>query len=147
MAMSEAETRPLMRLMYVSRSKLVEPNVVPALRAISATATARNATLGLTGALLHTGSHFAQVLEGAAEDIDTLMAAIRADDRHDRLVVIARGEADARQFSAWMTVYNGHARYVQDFLDNCLAQPDSVARQGRLLQLFREFSRDLLLAG
>lgn len=137
----------LTRLMYISRSRLVEPDVLPSLRAISATATARNEVLGITGALLHTGSHFAQVLEGAAEDIDTLMAAIRADDRHDRLVVVAGGGAEARQFSAWMTVYNGHARYVQDFLDNCLAQPDSAVRQRRLLQLFREFARDLLRAG
>lgn len=111
----------LTRLIYISRSTLARDDVMPGLRAISATATARNAHLGITGALLHTGSHFAQV--------------------------IAHGPVAARQFSAWMTVYNGHAGYVQRFLDSCLAHPGSPGEQAKLLRLFREFSRDLLEAG
>jgi hypothetical protein len=138
---------PLTRLIYISRSTLARDDVMPGLRAISATATARNADLRVTGALLHTGSHFAQVIEGAAAAIDLLMAAIRADTRHEGLQVIAHGPVAARQFSAWMTVYNGHAGYVQRFLDSCLAHPGSPGEQAKLLRLFREFSRDLLEAG
>jgi hypothetical protein len=135
----------LTRLIYISRSKLPEADVAQGLRAISETANARNALLSITGALLHTGSHFAQVIEGAPEDIDTLMASLYADKRHDALQVIEQCPVEDRQFSAWMTVYNGRARYIQGVLDACLEQPDSPLGHRKLLQLFKEFSRDYLL--
>lgn len=132
----------LTRLMYISRSKLVDADLEPSLHAISAAATARNATMNVTGALLHTGTHFAQVLEGAAGDLNILMGMIRADRRHDELRIVELRPVEERHFAAWMTVYNGRASYIQRILDTAGAAPHSQAEQRKLLQLFREFARD-----
>ena len=101
---------------------------------------ARTANLSVTGALLFTGSHFSQVIEGAAEDIDTLMTSIRADPRHDNLIVIEDVFPRGRRFSDWMNVYTGRAVYVQRIVDACLKFPDAPRSRAKLLRLFEEFS-------
>lgn len=77
-------------LLYVTRSVIAPDDTATAVRAIVAVAQSRNADLNVTGALLFTGSHFAQILEGKAEAIGLLLASIRRDPRHRDIVVVDR---------------------------------------------------------
>lgn len=132
----------LTRLMYISFALLPAADVQQALQAITDTSTARNASLSVTGALLYTGTHFSQVIEGMETAIDTLMASIRADQRHRDIRVVEHLPVPDRLFAGWSTVYTGPSRYVQQVLDECLERPDERRRHQKLLKLLREFARD-----
>lgn len=91
--------------------------------AIVAIARARNPDFGLTGALLFTGEHFAQVLEGPAAAIDQLMACVVADQRHDTIKVVARHTIVARQFGDWSMAYSGPSQFVARHVTRLLTDP------------------------
>lgn len=131
----------LSRLMYISRSRLGEADVAAELASIANVSASRNLVLSVTGALLHTGRHFSQILEGDAGDIENLMASIRADRRHDTITIIEQTHPRVRQFSNWSTVYTGRSIYVRRLVEACLALPEEPAQIAKLLQLFREFAR------
>lgn len=60
---------------------------------------------GLTGALVYSGSIFVQILEGEAQALDTLMAVLRTDKRHDAVTMVARETVAARRFASWSMAY------------------------------------------
>lgn len=69
----------LYQYFYISRSKLTSGTDI---QHIVHASRSRNATLAITGALVYSGDHFAQVLEGIPEALAPLMSAIRHDARH-----------------------------------------------------------------
>jgi Sensors of blue-light using FAD len=91
--------RSLHRLLYVS--------VAPAdaderlLQAILSSARRRNDALGISGALLHYGGHFLQVLEGEQHRVDALFERIRRDTRHADPHVVSRDDVPGRLFGDW----------------------------------------------
>lgn len=61
----------------------------------------RNAACGLTGVLVHDGSHFLQLLEGPwSAAADTLLRIV-GDPRHTEITILAREPTEVRQFSNW----------------------------------------------
>lgn len=70
------------RLLYVSESKIKETDIYAVVSHIVAKAEEWNVDHNLTGALIFTGTHFAQVLEGRQKDIDEVMVIIQNDPRH-----------------------------------------------------------------
>lgn len=96
------------RLIYVSAARVeVSPGV---LESILAVARANNEPAGVTGLLLfHDGSFF-QVLEGPKPAVERIFAAIEADPRHSRVLVLQSGDETARSFPNWSMGYvGGHA--------------------------------------
>ncbi|CAN7330011.1 diguanylate cyclase domain-containing protein [Rhizobacter sp. LjRoot28] len=94
----------LQRLFYVSRSR-IDPQAQEQQRTLEL-AKQRNAALGVTGVLIFSGDHFAQVLEGSPEAIETLMKSIRADSRHEVLREWPHQPAnDHRWFPDWSMAY------------------------------------------
>ena len=73
----------LHRLLYVSRAHIDPLGDEP--RRILDVASRRNASLDVTGLLCFSGAHFAQILEGQAAAIESLMTSIRIDPRHRML--------------------------------------------------------------
>lgn len=133
----------LSSLLYVSRSTIAPADAAVTVGAIVAVATARNPALGLTGALLFTGMHFAQVLEGPAASIDTLMESLRADSRHDSLLVVDRSIVPARRFDSWSMAYFGPSQFVSRHVTRLLSDPSlSEQRRGAewLTELMSEFA-------
>ncbi|WP_310460425.1 diguanylate phosphodiesterase [Sphaerotilus sp.] len=61
----------------------------------------KNATLGVTGMLLHVDGSFLQVLEGEPESVAAVFQAICADPRHTQIVTIIREPIPRRAFSDW----------------------------------------------
>lgn len=60
-----------------------------------------NAVSGITGMLVFLQGKFIQLLEGAKEDIYSLLEVIRMDERHKKLTVLLEGEMETRNFPGW----------------------------------------------
>lgn len=87
------------RLYYVSsaRPDLKKADIEELVRISSANNTLRN----ITSALGYDGERFAQILEGAREDVLSLMDKIRADDRHSGLVIMDEKPIERRICDGW----------------------------------------------
>jgi hypothetical protein len=105
-------------------------------------ARARNDSVGITGALLHYGGRFVQVLEGEAAAVERCFERISGDPRHGELTRIFSGPLAAPSFPDWSMRYVVNAgppdRAVTAFLDELQRQPSpetvrqAIALLGRL---------------
>lgn len=99
---------------YVSRSLLDLASADAGVNAIIETSRMRNATDGITGALIFSGTHFAQTLEGRADLVRALMAKIAADPRHTDVTVVSQATiTHERDYESWSMAYNGRTTFVQ----------------------------------
>lgn len=129
----------LLSFLYLSRSTASPGSAAGHVDDIVAAARANNPGLGLTGALLFTGDRFAQVLEGTASSIDVMMARVRADTRHDEIIVVACEPIAARRFAAWSMAYSGPSQFVARHVTRLLSEPGT-----RLQSRSAEWLNDLL---
>lgn len=60
-----------------------------------------NAESGVTGVLLYRDGQFVQVLEGPRDSVQSLVATITADPRHDDIRIVLDEPIDERQFGDW----------------------------------------------
>lgn len=93
---------PLHQLFYISQATLASGDDVQPIVRVSRS---RNATLGVTGALVFSGDHFAQVLEGLPEDLEALISSIRRDVRHTILWEWPMRLATERWYPGWSMGY------------------------------------------
>lgn len=87
------------RLKYVSR--FAHPLTHADVQRIADLAAARNASVGLSGALVASGGVFIQILEGPTDALDSVLRRIRLDARHRDLVVLRREAVSSRLFGSW----------------------------------------------
>lgn len=100
--------------LYISRC-LVDPAWTAAtIDAMVAHAKGRNASIGLTSALLFTGTHFLQALEGPPTALTRMRATIGEDRRHTVLVTLDEGSIRERRFAGWSLAYAGGSIYLAD---------------------------------
>jgi hypothetical protein len=136
------------RLLYVSESHIEQSHVQSTVANIVAHSQVKNKQLGVTGALLFTGKHFAQILEGSPEAIDMLMAYIYSDTRHGKIVVIDKSPITRRRFADWQMAYHGPSQFVSRHVAKLL-HPSSRSEQRRAVEwitdLAHEFSVPLQL--
>lgn len=98
--------------LYMSRC-VVEPAWTSTMvEALVAHAVGRNASVGLTGALLFTGTHFLQALEGPPGALALMRATIAGDLRHTALVTLDEGSILVRRFEGWSLAYAGGSIYL-----------------------------------
>ena len=109
--MAESVT-PLISLLYVSCSTISPRARAQELQRIVNVAQAHNATMSVTGALVATTTHFAQILEGPQEAVAELMRRIRRDVRHKDIVVLSQTAIGGRRFPGWSLAYSGPATYM-----------------------------------
>jgi hypothetical protein len=97
----------LYRIAYCSRSCLTgtHPEIEVQIRRILATARVSNQKHDLTGALTFNQSYFAQILEGAPDDLARLVERIRHDPRHSHFHVLEGREIATRAFPRWSMAY------------------------------------------
>jgi hypothetical protein len=120
--------------LYVSRCRLPSAWAPKTIHDIVAISRARNSGFKVTGALLFTGSRFAQYLEGPKEAIERLQASIRRDLRHDAVSTVAEDETATRSFGDWSLAYAGPSLFVADKVEAALDDA------GELIGLLHEFS-------
>lgn len=90
----------LKRIKYASRQEV--PMDRAAIDALVAKASASNAAVGVTGALMVTGTVFFQILEGPTAAVDALFAKIAADPRHTDVVCLSEQDGrEMRLFPEW----------------------------------------------
>jgi hypothetical protein len=129
-------------LLYVSRSNLQLPRQRAEVDAIVAEAQARNATMGVTGALVFTERLFAQYLEGADGALEILMDSIGGDPRHSDVVIVYQEAIPARRFETWELAYAGPSTFVAGNVWPLTEQGSAPARRKaaeRLIKLMGQF--------
>jgi hypothetical protein len=131
-------------LLYVSESCLSWPEDAAQVDEIVAVARLRNEQLCLTGALVYTRTHFAQVLEGEPAAINAVMASIRNDPRHRNIAIVADDPLETRYFPSWTMAYSGPSFYVDRQIRPLLNGAADPARSRRgaagLLAFMREYA-------
>ena len=102
-------TAPLFSLAYFSRNAIdgSADEIQSAIAAILASARRNNARLGITGALLFSDGCFAQVLEGAREDIEAVFETIQCDLRHSDATIMHLHAVEERSFGDWSMAFGG----------------------------------------
>lgn len=128
----------LHRWLYVSRCRLPARWSDAAIADIVAVSRQRNAALGVTGALLFTGTRFAQIIEGALDAIAGLQASIERDPRHVEVRTVLGGLHEGRLFDDWSLAYAGPSLFVSGQVDAVL--DDAPRSADRLVQILREFA-------
>lgn len=130
-------------LLYISESRIEDGHVGSELKSILARAHAFNPKAGITGALVFTGTHFAQVIEGEGVAISDLIKSIICDKRHAEVMIVIREPLTERRFPDWGMAYNGPSLFVSRHVTRLLNE-SSTARHSRaadwLAQLIEEFS-------
>ena len=103
-------TQDLYRLIYLSRNTIPgsNENIHQEIEQILAVSRQRNAASQITGALMFNRECFAQVLEGAHDDIQATFERIQCDPRHADVVVLDFKPVEARRFSHWSMGYIGY---------------------------------------
>lgn len=133
----------LERLVYISESRIEAADIDTVIARLVRVSSARNARLTLTDALLFTGSHFAQILEGPPESIELILTAISIDTRHANIIVTARHPITERIFSGWQMAYHGPSQYVARHVTELLgihSQSSQRRLTDRLTQMLMEFA-------
>lgn len=99
-------------LLYVSRATLPERTDCEEVAGLLETARPRNQALGLTGALIFTRDHFAQLLEGPGDAIGRLMMTIERDPRHTDVRIVHQEKDVGRRFDSWNMAYAGPSIFI-----------------------------------
>ena len=109
-------------------------------------ATRLNSLDGITGLLIFNGSHFLQVIEGAASAIDDLLARLRRDPRHHQLEVRDERFITDRQFPDWsMKLTRVTSRYFEarDTITSILPPALAADVRERIMRMTEQISGSL----
>lgn len=132
----------LRQLFYVSRAAatLTELEV----RQILQISQRNNRRKDITGCLLYTGTHFAQVLEGEPALLDELVDRIARDTRHSDFVVAIDHQVGIRRFPDWSMgiLYKSD---TADRVEGLLVS--GRPSEERALELLGEMHPDTLMGG
>lgn len=102
----------MFRLIYGSENCLwsSEADVEAEIEHVLTSSRRNNAAAGITGALLFTGSHFTQVLEGPQHEVERTFERISQDLRHGGVALIDLQHGSRRAFPSWsMTLLDARA--------------------------------------
>jgi hypothetical protein len=129
--------------LYISVSALPADGQAVVLDAIVDVSRRRNADLGVTGALIFSGSRFAQLIEGPADSVATLRAVIERDVRHWSVTTVEAATGDGRLFEGWSLAYGGHSTFVDRELRRIGEQcgQDAAGASRNLKLVLSEFAR------
>ena len=130
----------MLRLLYGSFSTLNIWGADDEVASIIRISIEKNAVRGVTGALVFTGTHFAQALEGDEIGVRELMTSICADSRHRMVTVVHEDHSEVRRFASWSMAYNGRASYVDKPIENLF---DAYTAETRLRGVRRVY--DLMM--
>lgn len=75
------------------------------LEALLEQARSSNRLHDISGALVYTDGTFLQILEGERVKVESLMARIRKDVRHENVTILREGDVPFAQFDGWKMAY------------------------------------------
>lgn len=110
-------------------------------REIARASAPSNHALGVTGALIFTTAHFAQVLEGPPLAIENLLLKIGKDRRHRLVQVLQRRYVARRMFPEWSMAYAGGPVSLDKFMAQALRTGQDHLESAELLtRLITQFA-------
>ncbi|MBC7779203.1 MAG: BLUF domain-containing protein [Proteobacteria bacterium] len=120
----------LYSLDYFSRNAIVgsAEEVRTSILHILRSARRNNANRGVTGALVFSDGCFAQVLEGARDDVEAVFESIQCDPRHCEVTILHLRPIEARSFGAWSMAFGGIDGVSIDHgvVENAMGQVESI---------------------
>lgn len=119
----------LISTLYVSHSVIPPECAEAVVTELVELSIVKNRRQNITGALLFTGPHFAQILEGPGDAVAALMASITADDRHQKLVVLSHRAVGERQFEEWSLAYSGPSLFIARHIARLSRRPPGSIRK------------------
>ena len=135
----------LISTLYVSRSLIDPAHANATVADLVEASIANNRRRDITGSLLFTGAHFAQLLEGPEGCVGALMTSIGRDIRHERLTVIDHSPISERKFRDWALGYSGPSLFIERHVARVLASPPD-ADQRRMARWLAEAMQQLMVA-
>lgn len=119
----------MLSLLYLSRSRLHAENRDRQMSEMLRAAISRNLDSGITGALVATGTDFAQVLEGEESAVANVMASIMLDRRHDHVRIVSRESVAERNFPNWGMALVGYEPETTSLIATIWSAPDDGSLQ------------------
>lgn len=132
-------TEPLVCAVYVSHAEHLLSGAD--LQRILDVSQRNNAADDITGQLIYAGGNFIQAIEGPENRIDALLARLKADARHKRLVVILRRPIERRAFGNWRMQFRRLAQADADQVAEMLPAENGGTRDSIAARLLAEFRR------
>ncbi len=129
----------LKQLFYVSRVKHVLSELE--VRAILETSRRNNRRADITGCLLFSGRHFAQILEGEEAAVSELMNRVQADPRHSDMTIAFQNQIDRRRYQEWSMGY----LYRREFGDEIELLLQSGAGFDRIAAMMSQVEPDSVM--
>lgn len=136
--MPPTASNDLTQVLYVSQARGAD---IQSIRVLMRRSADNNTQRGLTGLLLYTGGHFAQLLEGPGPALSEVMWRIAQDDRHTRMRKLATKQVPSRSCSEWamkLLVAPEVDHQVRELVNEPVRQMAPVVQ---LLALIRSLSR------
>jgi hypothetical protein len=137
---------------YLSH-RLIDPhNQAGMLDDIMIDAIARNTALGITGLLIVSPDHFAQLLEGPRLAVEAVMTSIKTDRRHTAVRIVRQSDIAMARCSNWRMVRLDQPGFGVSAISPLLKaahfgeDPEAVNRLEQLIDSMATRRRDLLLA-
>lgn len=111
-----------------------------------------NRSVGITGALIYSEGLFSQYLEGSEHQVHDLLGRIRADSRHQHLIVTREVWQDRRLFPRWSLAYAGDARFVTQEISRLYRQAEFRAPKApddgaQVIEIMHDFLRQRAALG
>lgn len=116
-------TTPGRALLYVSRKMIPAGTDAATVAEMVDAAREKNARLDITGALVATKAHFAQILEGPADALSDLMDTICRDTRHADVMILREWALIVRTFASWSLAYSGPSSYMAGHMEKLVHMP------------------------
>lgn len=92
-------------VLYVSESYIDFPKKAYVVGDIVRLSKSWNRSVGITGALAFTESHFAQYIEGPDKSVSDLVVKLLRDERHGRIDIITIALVSNRRFDDWSLAF------------------------------------------
>ena len=129
-------------IIYASQSLIPPAYAIAEIDELVAKARVKNASLGITGALVYSERRFAQALEGDRSNLAPLMDLIRSDPRHEKIVILEDAQLGGRRFEGWSLAYSGASTYVDQIIARASYEAGRASDRGLLdlKLLMREFA-------
>ena len=125
-------------LLYISESRVAEPDYTREIARILATSLVNNRAYSVTGALVSTPGHFAQILEGSRGAVGTVMDGIEADPRHANIRVLLREMHPQRSFARWSMAHVGRCaeldQAIETLAGSAVPSPGNVSALWSLME-------------
>ena len=126
----------LSQVIYISHNCIEPARLDNEVREVLDVSRKRNASAGLTGALMFNERCFAQVLEGRCQDLEATFERIQCDLRHDRVVLLEFTAIERRHFENWTMGYVAEKTAARERFNQLTLDPWFDARRLKAGTLF-----------